>query len=92
MHNNNTGLACIGLYRENAIAIESEARYSINVKPKADRRAPARKERLHCNVHVIAEIKRSMDSFWMMRSQRSIEPTDGLESLRPIGTAWMCTQ
>ena len=58
----------IGLCRENAIAIESEAR-----------RAFAHKERnLHCDVHVDAEISKytaavwgSLDSFWFMRPQRS---------------------
>ena len=46
------------LYRENAIAIESEARDSINVQSKAGRRACARKERnLHCDVHVATVTK-----------------------------------
>ena len=68
----------IGLHRENAIAIKSEARDSLNVQSKADRRAFAHKERnLHCDVHVAAENKHtlppfgSLDSFWIMRSQRS---------------------
>ena len=68
----------IGLYRENAIAIESEDRDSLNVQSKADRRAFACKERnLYCDVHVAAENKRtllpfeSVDLFWIMRSQRS---------------------
>ena len=68
----------VGLYRENANAIESEAGDSLNVYSKADRRAFARKERnLHCDLHVAAENKRilppfqSLDSFWMMRSQLS---------------------
>ena len=62
-----------GCYRENAIAIESEARDPLNVQSKADMRAFAPKEcNLHCDVN-----KRSLppfgslDSFWIMRSQRS---------------------
>ena len=65
-------------YRENAIAIESEARDSLNVYGKAGRRAFAHKEcNLHCDVRVAAENKRtlppfeSLYSFWIMSSQRS---------------------
>ena len=79
--------ATIGIYRENAIAIESEARESQNVYIKADRRAFALKERnLHCGVHVTAENKPTLspfgylDSFWVMRLQRSRHRDKGLLS------------
>ena len=49
---------CIGLYRDNAIAIESQDRDFLNVQIKVDRRAFARKERnLYCDVYVAAENK-----------------------------------
>ena len=76
----------IGLYYcENDIAIDSEARDFLNVWSEADRQAFAHKERhLHCDVHVAAENKRtlppfgSLDSFWIMRSQRSRRCDKGL--------------
>ena len=76
----------IGLYRENAIAIESEARDSLNVYIKVERRATcARRERnLHCDVPVAAENKRtlppfeSLDPSWIMQSQRSRRRDEGL--------------
>ena len=69
---------CISVYkpyRENVIAIESEASDS-NVY--IDQSGFAHKEHnLHCDVHVTAENKHtllpfeSLDSFWITRTQRS---------------------
>ena len=73
----------MGLYRENAIAIESEARDSLNVLIKADRRAFAHMEHI-CDIHVGDANKRtlppfqSLDSFWIMRSERSRRRDKGL--------------
>ena len=95
----------IGLYRENVIAIESEARdpngglsqpavmcvsfqrrrvrHNANYVP--DGRACARKEcNWHCDVRVTAENKHTLptfgplDSFWIMRSQRSRRRDKGI--------------
>ena len=71
----------IGLYRENAIAIESEDSSLWRI----DQSGFARKERnLHCDVHVAAEIKHTLppfgylDSFWITRSQGSRRRDKGL--------------
>ena len=49
------------MYRENAIAFESEAMNYKHILSKADRRAFARKERnLHCDVDIAAVNKRTL--------------------------------
>ena len=73
----------IGLYRENAIAIESEARslnggnacffsamtFTSQCNLRSCRRAFARKERnLHCDVHVAAENKQTLPPFGSLES------------------------
>ena len=76
----------IGFCRENAIAIESEARDSLNVYSKAGKLAFVRKERnLHCDENIVtAENEHTLppfgsrDSFWIMRSQRSRRRDKGL--------------
>ena len=75
----------IGLYRENAIAVESEASGSLMWTRSIDQSGFARKERnLHCDVHVASENRHilppfgSLDSFWITRSQRSRRRDKGL--------------
>ena len=58
---------------------------SLNVQIKADTKAFARNEcNLHCDVHVATENKHtippfgSLDSFWIMQSQRSRRRDKGL--------------
>ena len=82
----------IGLYRENAIAIESEAKDpfggNVNyVTMQSTLHIPefARNERnLHCDVHINTENRHtlppngSLDSFWITRSQRSRRREKGL--------------
>ena len=68
----------MGFYRENAIAIESEARdpnsgnvYYVTMQITFHIPEFARKERnLHCDVVTLPPFG-SLDSFWIMRSQRS---------------------
>ena len=55
------GALGIYMYRENAIAFESEAMNYKHILSKADRRAFARKERnLHCDVDIAAVNKRTL--------------------------------
>ena len=77
----------IGLYRENAIAIENEASDSLTYYRCIDQSGFARKEcNLHCEVHVAAENRHilppfgSLDSFWITRSQRSRRRDKGVLS------------
>ena len=77
--NFHSSIYIIGLYRENAVAIESEASDSLTYYRRIDQSGFLRKERnLHCDVHVTAKNKHtlpppfgSLDSFWITRSQRS---------------------
>ena len=77
-------LSTIVLYRENAIAIESEASdpngdnvYYVTMQITFHVPEFARKERnLHCDVHITTV--EYLDSFWIMRSQRPIRRDEGL--------------
>ena len=87
----------IGLYRENAIAIESEASDSLTQTPSIDQSGFARTERnLHCDVHVAVENRHilppfgSLDSFWITRSQRSRRRDKGLYGLPLCKTLQHC--
>ena len=76
----------IGLYRENAIAIEGEARepfggnvYYVTMQITFHIPEFARKERnLHCDVVHVTTKWVSIDSFWITRSQRSRRRGKGL--------------
>ena len=80
-----------GLYRENAISVESEASDSLTCYRRVDQSGFARKERtLHCDVHVAAENKHVLppfgylDSFWITRSQRSRRRDKGLLTMLQV--------
>ena len=76
----------IGLYRKNAIAIESEARdpngdnvYYVTMQITFHIPEFARMERnLHCDLVHIITVWISIDSFWIMPSQRSRRRDKGL--------------
>ena len=78
-------LGAIGLYRENAIAIESEANdsfggnvYYVTMQITLPIPEFTRNERnFHCDILHVAPIE-SSPSFWMMRSQRSRRRDKGL--------------
>ena len=64
----------IGLYRENTIAIESEASDSLTYYCRIDQIGFARKERnMHCDVYLAAKNRHalppfgSLHSFWITR-------------------------
>ncbi len=83
-----TDASPIGLYRENAIAIEGEARdpfggnvYYVTMQITFHISEFARKERnLHCDVVGAYTLppNGSLDSFWITRSQRSRRRDKGL--------------
>ena len=67
------GRSTIGLYRENAIAIESEAR-----DPNGSNGYNVTMCNLHCDVVNTLPPFGSLDSAWIMRSQRSRRRDKGL--------------